>query len=167
VRSPADPAALAAPGMVSMPGADAYPTGMDMITDPGKLPADRKTIADDTLINQAVWAALQGVELGTVYSNTTRSNKRRAAGNPKAGDMPAADETAGQTPMWRMSSYRRWEAARPGMGAGAGRPRGSARGSGPRVRRPRVELPISCPHCKHEITAADLVGAKAAARGAL
>jgi hypothetical protein len=113
---------------------------MEIITDPTLLPEDRAAIPDDTLINPAVWAKLQGVELSTVYRNNTMANKRRADGTSKAGDMPKADQTVGQTPMWFMSSYRAWDASRPGMGRGAGRPRKS---TGPRERH-RVELPITC-----------------------
>jgi hypothetical protein len=134
---------------------------MEVITDPAKLPADPSAIVDDTLISPAVWAALQHVELSTVYRNNTLARKRRAASILKPGDMPEPDETVGQTPMWLMSAYRAWDASRPGRGAGAGRP---ATRTGPRVRH-RVELPISCPHCKHTITEADLAAAKKAADG--
>jgi hypothetical protein len=150
-----------APGVVTTPGADPYPNDMEIITDPAKLPADRAAIPGDTLINPQVWAKLQGVQLGTVYSVYAKSGKRRAAGEPKAGDMPAAEETIGQTPMWSMATYRAWDESRPGRGAGAGRPPVRPEG----FVRHRVELPISCPHCKHEITKTDLDAAKAAKDG--
>jgi hypothetical protein len=71
--------------------------------------------------------------------------------------MPAEDETIGRRPYWRMGTYREWQAARPGKGAGAGRPPGSKtrKAKAPTV----VELPICCPHCSREIRGMDLVDA--------
>ena len=123
-----------------------------MITDPAGLPADHSVLDGDTLIGPAVWAVLQGVQLSTVYRSTGLANKRRAAGTPKPGDMPEPAKMAGQTPLWTVSAYREWEVSRPGRGAGSGRPR---KHDGPRMR-PRVDLPVECPHCHREITEADL-----------
>jgi len=151
-------AALVAPGVLDTPGAVPYPDGMDIITDPAKLPADRAKLPGDTLIGPAVWAALQRVELATVYRNHTLAGQRRTQGTTKRGDMPAPVQVIGQTPVWTVADYRAWAAARPGRGAGAGRPRRD----GPPPVRQRVGLPVACPHCHHEITAADLKAAKAA-----
>jgi hypothetical protein len=154
-------AAVVAPGVVDTPGADPYPNDMDVITEPAELPADVASIPDDTQIGPAVWAKLQGVALSTVYRNNTLAGKNRAAEKPKPGDMPAPVRHIGQTPVWPIGgdgSYRAWEASRPGKGAGAGRPRNP---DGPKPRE-RATLPINCPHCHHDITAADLASARAA-----
>lgn len=151
-------AAVVAPGVLDTPGAAPYPDDMDVITDPAELPADVAAIPDDTQVGPQVWAALQGVELSTVYRNNTLASKRRVSGTVKAGDMPEPARHIGQTPVWAMSAYRAWQAARPGKGAGAGRPR---RPGGP-AKRERASLPLECPHCHKEITAAQLRAARPA-----
>ncbi len=72
-------------------------------------------------------------------------------GPVRQGDMPAADGKLGNSPYWTMGTFRKWKANRPGQGAGAGRPVGSGKG-----RAVRVKLPITCPHCQHEITKDDM-----------
>jgi hypothetical protein len=140
-----------APGMLTVPGAYPYHNGMDIIPDPAALPKDRSAIPDDTLITPAVWAALQGVTPASVLSNKSKHDRRRGTPEARPGDMPPASRhRIGQTPTWTMGAYRAWDAARPGKGKGAGRP---VTRTGPRA---RVTLPISCPHCHHEITKDDL-----------
>jgi hypothetical protein len=147
----------AAPAVLDTPDAAPYPDSMDVVTEAAELPPDREAIPDDTQIGPAVWAALQGVALSTVYRNNTLASKRRAAGTVKAGDMPEPARHIGQTPVWSMSAYRAWQAGRPGKGAGAGRPR---RPGGP-AKRERASLPLDCPHCGEEITAGQVRAARA------
>ncbi len=129
------------------PGFSPYPDNMDIITDASQLPKDRATISDESVINAAAWAALQGVAVETVYRNKTKSDKRRGTPDARPGDMPAEDGRMGHGPYWFVRTYRAWDAARPGRGAGAGRPVGSGRG-----RAVKVALPIACPHCHQEVT---------------
>ncbi len=124
---------------------------MDILTDATQLPKDPAKLPDDAVINAAVWAALQGVELPTVYRNKTKADRRRGTPDERPGDMPAEDGRFGHGPYWLMGTYRAWSAARPGKGAGAGRPVGTGHG-----RAVKVKLPIVCPHCQHEITRQDL-----------
>ncbi|KAB2344864.1 hypothetical protein [Actinomadura rudentiformis] len=126
---------------------------MVLIDTPDQLPKKHADVPDEALISIAVWAHLQGVKPETVRSNRVRSEARRKAGTPQAGDMPPSDRMVSKAPMWRMASYRAWLTSRPGKGAGAGRPKGTGRPLGPR----KVALPLDCPHCGHVITAADLV----------
>jgi hypothetical protein len=146
--TPFDTGAL---GGLDSPGVSPYPMDMDIITDRAQLPKDPSKLPDDAVINLAVWAHLQGVELATVYRNKTKSDARRGTDAARPGDMPAEDGRFGHGPYYFMRTYRAWEAARPGKGAGAGRPVGSGKG-----RAVKVALPVTCPHCKHEITRDDL-----------
>ena len=139
---------------------------MDILTDPGKIPANREKIPDDCLIGTEVWAALQGVTMTTFYSQRTRSaaHRRHDAEQPgepahvRPGDIPEHDERSGNAPLWRMKTYRDWERRRPGQASSIGKagPPGSrgGRGAGQTVR-----LPVQCPHCHHEISAADVEAA--------
>jgi hypothetical protein len=140
-------------------GIGAYPEQVGIWTDPEKLPADRAAIPDDDLISIQVWAKLQGVGLSTAYSNNSKSARRREDGEARAGDMPAPDDHAGQTPMWLMRTYRAWAKSRPGSKGTSGTGTRGGRGRGKQVR-----LPFACPHCHHEITEEDLDAAQAEAR---
>ncbi|MCW2898656.1 MAG: hypothetical protein JWO67_921, partial [Streptosporangiaceae bacterium] len=168
------------PGRDDLPGSVAYPTDMDILSDPKLIPDDRATIADDTYIGTDVWAALQGVKRTTVHTQVKRAaDMRRQAGEldeqaaakgVKTADrkamraeaealrakadrtMPFRDERVGQSPLWLMSTHRTFMANRPGVGSGGGRPpTGRAR----RVRTAR--LPIVCPcGCGYTITETDV-----------
>jgi len=152
-------------------GVSPYAQGMGVLNDLADIPADRARIADTDLITPVVWAALQGVELSTFYSMNARSraHRRHDAEHPDAkrqvvpGDIPPEDETAGQTPMWYMSTYRAWWAQRPGQASARGKAgaQGSRGGRGPGR---QVRLPIECPHCHTEITGEELDAAEAALR---
>jgi hypothetical protein len=143
-----------------------YPQVMDILTDPAKIPADPAQIPGDCLIGTEVWAALQGVEMSTFYSQRTRStaHRRHDAQQPqepsqvRPGDMPEADEKSGNAPLWRMRTYRAWEEQRPGKASSLGKAGGpgsrGGQGAGKVVR-----LPVQCPHCHHEITGAQLAAA--------
>jgi hypothetical protein len=128
---------------------------MELLTDAHDLPGDWAKIPGDAYINSAVWAALQGISVGTVYRQRTLSESRRGTPQAKPGDMPRADAVVGNSPVWTMDTYRAWEASRPGKGAGAGRPKGSGKGRARRTAR----LPIRCPHCHERITARQLADA--------
>jgi hypothetical protein len=142
---------------------------MDILTDPEKIPADRSQIPDEALIGTEVWAALQGVTMNTFYSQLSRSRAHRKhdAEHPgeepavRPGDIPERDDRAGNAPLWRMRTYRQWEKSRPGKASSLGKAGGpgsrGGRGAGKVVR-----LPVQCPHCHHEITAADMDAAAAA-----
>lgn len=162
--------AVRAAGTVDLPGDAPYPIGMDIITDPARLPTNRDELSDDAVIGIKVWAALQGVEVSTVNRNRTLADARRRgeAGDAEAaekygpvrpGDMPAEDGKLGNSPYWTVATYRAWEAARPGQGASPGRPVGSGRG--PAV---KATLPITCPNCAHVITADEVPADKLSQR---
>src|ERR1019366_9441704 len=108
-------------------------------------------IPDGDMITVDVWAVLQGVSKVTAQSNLSKANARRAAGEPRAGDMPEPDDRAGQTPLYLMGTYRAWAAARPGRSGAKGTGSRGGTGEGKRVR-----LPLECPHCHHQVTEADL-----------
>jgi len=139
------------PGRVDLPGISPYPNDMEILTNASQLPADPRSLPDDTVISIGVWAALQGVRPSTVHRNRVLAEARRGTDKAKPGDMPAEDGKLGLSPYWQLGTYRKWEAARPGKGAGAGRPAGTGRG-----RSVKVKLPITCPHCQHEVTREDL-----------
>lgn len=126
-----------------------YPNGVDktLLTDPADMPRDPVEIGDDTLISVQVWARLQGVKPGTVFRNKTKSDQRRGTPDARPGDMPAAEQRVGQSPLWRMGTYREWVRTRPGRGHGDGRSR-TKQPKTPKTAR----LPIGCPNCGHEIT---------------
>jgi hypothetical protein len=168
---------------------------MDILSDPKLIPDDRGTIADDTYIGTDVWAALQGVKRTTVHTQVKRAvDMRRQAEELEAQadakgvkpadrkalraeaaelraradrTMPFRDERVGQSPIWLMGTFRRWMAARPGVGSGGGRP---PTGRSRRIRTAR--LPIVCPcGCGYTITETDVregrvkTGADAGATG--
>lgn len=163
----------AAPVRESLTGASrypAYPSGlgvgdtqdMGILTDPGKVPADRAAIPDDDLIGTEVWAVLQGITMKTFYGQRSRSQANRRNDAARPGDMPDADEHAGNAPLWYMRTYRAWEKRRPGKSSSLGKAGRGVRG-GQGAGKP-VRLPVECPHCKHQITAADLEAAEAGNR---
>lgn len=138
---------------------------MGILTDTGKIPADRAAIPDDELIGTEVWAALQQVTMNTFYSQLTRSRAHRKhdaehPGEPPAvrpGDIPEADERAGNAPLWYMRTYRAWERQRPGQASSLGKAGAGVRGG--RGAGKVVRLPAQCPHCHQQITAADIEAA--------
>ena|SRR5262252_608137 len=77
---------------------------------------------DDLLsIQQA--ADILGIEYQTARAYHGRAMARRKRGfDPKPGDWPEEDRRVGKTPAWFESTIRRFEANRPGQGAGGGRP---------------------------------------------
>lgn len=95
----------------------------------------------------AVWAEL-----------IDRLEAWKKIGAYKPGDMPAEDTKLGPSPLWKMSTYRAWEASRPGKGAGSGRRKGVKMKPKPPK---RLELPAPCPHCGHDITGQDIFDAAA------
>lgn len=129
--------------------------GIIILQDSAELPADPADIAPEALINIDVWAALQGVKKTTVEANRSRHNARRGTPEARAGDMPEQDTVLGRAPFWRMSTYRTWEAGKPGKGAGAGRPKGTGGTYSPRAPR-TLQLPGTCPHCEETVRRRDL-----------
>ncbi|WP_141575892.1 hypothetical protein [Actinomadura sp. WMMA1423] len=129
--------------------------GIIVLQDPAEIPADPADIPPEALINIDVWAALQGVKKTTVEANRSRHNARRGTPQARAGDMPGEDTVLGRVPFWRMSTFREWQASKPGKGAGAGRPKGTGGKYSPRAPR-TLQLPGSCPHCEETIRRKDL-----------
>lgn len=130
---------------------------MGILTDVSKIPADRASIPDDDLIGTEVWAALQGVTMKTFYGQRSRSQRNLRNDAARPGDMPDADEHAGNAPLWRMETYRAWEERRPGKASSLGKAGRGVRGG--KGSDKVVRLPVECPHCHHEITGADLEAA--------
>lgn len=124
--------------------------GQMFINTPGELPEDLDALDDDTLISSAVFAHLAGMKIESLRSMKTRSDKRRAT-DPRPGDIPAAErQKIGNSPVWRLGVFRRWNANKPGHGAGGGRRPGF------RPAPKKVDLPADCPHCGQEITGRDI-----------
>lgn len=155
-----------APVPLRRPGAPAYPHRMRIHTQVAELPASRDEIADGDLIGAAVWAHLQNVEMSTFHSQLSRSRRHRLhdAAHPGEkpqsvpGDIPDPDQPAGRTPLWLMSTYRAWEGQRPGQSSSRGKTGAGSRGG--RGANAQVRLPLQCPHCRHEITEADVEAAE-------
>lgn len=61
-----------------------------------------------------------GIDSMRVYH--ARALKNRRAGKPRPGDLPAPTETFGRSPVWDADTITAWIDARPGRGAGGGRP---------------------------------------------
>ena len=51
----------------------------------------------------------------------TRATRRRKEHDVRPGDLPEPDEVFGRSPVWHKDTIDRWEANRPGRGAGGGR----------------------------------------------
>lgn len=58
------------------------------------------------------------------YHNLATARRRDNA--PHAGDFPPPDDRFGQSPVWLPETVDGWLTARPGRGAGGGRPRKQA-----------------------------------------
>jgi len=71
-------------------------------------------------------AEFAGVTYATMRGYHGHAQQRRADpvenGPPLRGDLPAPDAYFGRTPVWRVSTARRWLSKRPGQGSGGGRP---------------------------------------------
>lgn len=63
-----------------------------------------------------------GVTQPTVHAYHTRAKRNRAAGTPRAGDLPEPDQWFGNSPVWLEETVERWLGDRPGRGVGGGRP---------------------------------------------
>ena len=81
------------------------------------------------LLDMRAIADRLGVKEKSVRHYHAMAERRRREDNPKPGDMPPPDDRFGRTPVWKASTIRRWEAARPGRGVGGG----------PRARRREAE----------------------------
>ncbi len=129
--------------------------GILVLQAPEDVPTDRSSIPPEALVGLDAWAVLQGVSKATVESNRSRHNARRGTSEERLGDMPEEDVTLGNSPFWRMQTYRAWEASRPGKGTGAGRKAGS--GGAYTKRAPTtLRIPGECPHCGTRVRAKDL-----------
>lgn len=62
-------------------------------------------------------AEYAGVSEGSARQYHYLAEKNRAAGTPKAGDLPKPDYRFGQSPVWRNSTLRRWIEKSPKRGA--------------------------------------------------
>ena len=65
-------------------------------------------------------AARIGWSIKTARTMHYRANRRRAAGEPRLGDLPEPDHRFGRTPVWLLATIEDWQASRPGQGAGGG-----------------------------------------------
>lgn len=88
----------------------------------GAVVAGNENDQADPYLDTLEVARMVGVTYNTVryYLQQARANRR--AGTPKQGDLPEPDRVFGRSPVWRRSTITRWLAARPGQGAGGGRP---------------------------------------------
>ncbi|MFE6305059.1 hypothetical protein [Nocardiopsis sp. NPDC057823] len=59
----------------------------------------------------------------TVEGYHRHAAKRRRDGAPRPGDFPPPDQVFGRSPVWEPETIDKWARARPGKGAGGGRPR--------------------------------------------
>ena len=66
-------------------------------------------------------AARIGVGADSIRVYHQRATKNRKLGTPRPGDLPAPDQTFGRSPVWKEATVAKWEAKRPGRGAGGGR----------------------------------------------
>lgn len=66
-------------------------------------------------------AARIGVGVDSIRVYHQRATKNRKLGKPRPGDLPEPDQTFGRSPVWLESTIVKWEAKRPGRGAGGGR----------------------------------------------
>lgn len=80
--------------------------------------ADGRPIEDYLTLEQV--AVRLGWSLKTARTMHYRANRRRAAGEPRPGDLPEPDHRFGRTPVWLEDTIDRFEATRPGQGAGGG-----------------------------------------------
>jgi hypothetical protein len=79
------------------------------------------------IMDRHAFATLIGVAPETVSRKVSESRQRTAAGLPlRAKDYPLPDGHIGGSPWWYRETVAAWRKARPGKGAGAGRPRKSA-----------------------------------------
>lgn len=74
--------------------------------DPALIPGDPWALDDDFLIGPRQWAELAGVSEDRVIARRSEAARRRAQGTPQPGDMPAEDEKRGNSPRWRMATFR-------------------------------------------------------------
>jgi len=88
----------------------------------GAAVAGAENDANDPYLDTQEVAKALGVTYNTVrfYLQQARANRRNAVTKP--GDMPEPDRVFGRSPVWRRSTIERWQASRPGQGAGGGRP---------------------------------------------
>lgn len=74
--------------------------------DPALIPDDPWALDDDFLIGPRQWAELAGVSEDSVRNRRSEAARRRAEGNPAPGDMPPEDARRGNSPRWRMATFR-------------------------------------------------------------
>jgi len=65
-------------------------------------------------------AERMGWTLKTARTMQHRANRNRSRDQARPGDLPPPDHRFGRTPVWRTSTIERWQAQRPGRGAGGG-----------------------------------------------
>lgn len=79
-------------------------------------------IQTPTYLTLADIARVIGVGVDSMRVYHQRAAKNRRAKTPRPGDLPAPDETFGRSPVWSSDTISEWIDARPGRGAGGGRP---------------------------------------------
>jgi predicted DNA-binding transcriptional regulator AlpA len=80
--------------------------------------AEGRPIEDYLTLEQVAERA--GWSLKTARTMQHRANRRRAAGEPRPGDLPEPDHRFGRTPVWLDESIEQWLHSRPGQGVGGG-----------------------------------------------
>lgn len=80
------------------------------------------TVAPPTYLTLADVARVIDVSIDSMRVYHQRASRNRRAGKPRPGDLPEPDETFGRSPVWTDETISAWIAARPGRGAGGGRP---------------------------------------------
>ena len=84
-----------------------------------------------TLLDLRAAAEVAEVKYRTMrnYHQTAERHRRLAvqSNDPsyiRPGDLPPPDQTYGRSPIWKLSTIKKWMRERPGRGAGGGRPVG-------------------------------------------
>jgi hypothetical protein len=102
------------PGRRDIARQPASPDDPSLLGDPASLP-------DGFLVGMRQWGHLAGWTYGYVLNQRSAAARRRAQGRSQPPDMPPVDERRGNSPRWRMGTYRAWEAARQGKSSSEGK----------------------------------------------
>lgn len=76
-----------------------------------------------TLLDVRGIADRLGLSPKTILNYHQTAERRRREGAARPYDFPPPDLLFGRSPVWKLGTIRSWQRARPGRGAGGGRPR--------------------------------------------